>query len=91
MKTFNEFNNTNTNNNPLDRSYDQDNGPIVEGINLRTISAVALVSKSSNLNKNIKSIKIDDSELDKKLNLLSKQLLFNSILTAQLGVMSKKR
>jgi len=64
---------------------------LVEGINLRTVSAVTLVSKSNELHKRISSTKIEDLDLDKKLNLLSQQLLFNSLLTAQLGLMSKKR
>jgi len=64
---------------------------LVEGINLRTVSAITLVSKSNELHKRIKSTKIEDPNLDKKLNLLSQQLLFNSLLTAQLGLTSKKR
>lgn len=77
MKSFNEFNDT--------------NDELIEGINIRTVSAVALVSKSNTLSNNIKNIKIDDGELDKKLNLLSKQSLYNSILVAQLGIMNKKK
>ncbi len=77
MKSFNEFNDT--------------NDELIEGINIRTVSAVALVSKTNTLSNNIKNIKIDDGELDKKLNLLSKQLLYNSILVAQLGIMNKKK
>ena len=64
---------------------------LVEGINLRTVSAVTLVSKSNELHKRISNTKIEDPNLDKKLNLLSQQLLFNSLLTAQLGLMGKKR
>jgi hypothetical protein len=64
---------------------------LIEGFNPRSISAVALVAKSNNLNKNILSLKSSDSELDKKLNLLSKQILYSSILTAQLGLMNKRR
>jgi len=63
---------------------------LVEGINLRSISAVALVAKSNNINKNIQNLKSNDSELDKKLNLISKQVLYSSILTAQLGLMNKR-
>jgi len=77
MKSFNEYNNT--------------DDELIEGVNIRTISAVALISKSNSLNNNIKNIKIDDTNLDKKLNLLSKQLLYNSILVAQLGIMNKKK
>ena len=62
-----------------------------EGINLRSISAVALVAKSSNINKSISNLKASDSELDKKLNLLSKQMLYSSILIAQLGLMNKRK
>jgi len=77
MKSFNEFNDTD--------DY------LIEGINIRTVSAVALVSRSNTIGNNIKSIKIQDSDLDKKLNLLSKQLFYNSILVAQLGIMNKKK
>ena len=77
MKSFNEYNNT--------------DDELIEGVNIRTVSAVALISKSNSLNNNIKNIKIDDINLDKKLNLLSKQLLYNSILVAQLGIMNKKK
>jgi hypothetical protein len=77
MKSFNEYNNTD--------DY------LIEGINIRTVSAVALISKSNTIGNNIKSIKIQDSDLDKKLNLLSKQLFYNSILVAQLGIMNKKK
>jgi len=77
MKTLTEIRNEN-------ESFD-------EGVNLRTVSAVTLVSKSNELHKRINSTKIEDLDLDKKLNLLSQQLLFNSLLTAQLGLMSKKR
>jgi len=77
MKSFTEFNDT-----------DEE---LIEGINIRTVSAVALISKSNSLNNNSKNIKIQDSDLDKKLNLLSKQLFYNSILVAQLGIMNKKK
>ena len=77
MQSFNEFNDTD--------DY------LIEGINIRTVSAVALISRSNTIGNNIKSIKIQDSDLDKKLNLLSKQLLYNSILVAQLGIMNKKK
>ena len=67
-----------------------------EKLNLRTISGVILVGKSRTLEKQIKSIKIFDvegellpQELDKKLNLLSTQLLFQSILTGSLQLLSK--
>jgi hypothetical protein len=77
MKSFTEFNDT-----------DEE---LIEGINIRTVSAIALVSRSNTIGNNIKSIKIQDSDLDKKLNLLSKQLFYNSILVAQLGIMNKKK
>jgi hypothetical protein len=67
-----------------------------EKLNLRTISGVILVGKSRTLEKQIKSIRIFDvegellpQELDKKLNLLSTQLLFQSILTGSLQLLSK--
>ena len=77
IKSFNEFNDT--------------DDELIEGINLRSVSAVALVAKSNALSNNIKAIKIKDSDLDKKLNLLSKQLLYSSALVAQLGLMNKKK
>jgi hypothetical protein len=77
MKSFNQYNDN--------ESY------LIEGINLRSMSAVALVAKSNNLNKNIQNLKSNDSELDKKLNLISKQILYSSILTAQLGLMNKRK
>ena len=77
MKSFNEFN--------------DDDDYLIEDISIRSVSAVALVSRSNTISKNIKNIKIQDSDLNNKLNLLSKQLLYNSILVAQLGIMNKKR
>ena len=77
MKSFNEYNNT--------------DDELIEGVNIRTVSAIALISRSSTISNNIKNIKIQDSDLDKKLNLLSKQMLYNSILVAQLGIMNKKK
>ena len=62
-----------------------------EGINLRTASAIVLLSKSNSLNKQIDRIKTQDADLDKKLDLISKQLLYNSALVAQLGIMKKKK
>ena len=79
IESFNSFNNNN-----------QDEF-IIENINLRAVSAITLVSKSNTLSKNIQSVKSQDSNLDKKLNLLSKQILYSSLLTAQLALMSKKR
>ena len=67
-----------------------------EKLNLRTISGVVIVGKIRTIEKQIKSIKIFDvegellpQELDKKLNLLSAQLLFQSILTGSLQLLSK--
>ena len=73
------------------KDFNNNDEALIEGINLRAISAVALASKSSALSKNIQSIKLDNDELDKKLNLISKQLLYSALLTAQLGLMNKKR
>jgi|TARA_Y100000031_G_scaffold24282_1_gene25933 hypothetical protein len=68
-----------------------------EKLNLRTISGVVIVGKIRTIEKQIKSIKIFDvdgelrpQELDKKLNLLSTQLLFQSILTGSLQLLTKK-
>ena len=77
MESFNEFN--------------DDDDYLIEDISIRSVSAVALVSRSNTISKNIKNIKVQDSDLNNKLNLLSKQLLYNSILVAQLGIMNKKR
>ncbi len=67
-----------------------------EKLNLRTISGVILVGKSRTLEKQIKSLRIVDvegellpQELDKKLNLLSTQLLFQCILIGSLQLLSK--
>lgn len=75
IKSFSEYNNEDC---------------LVEGVNLRTASAVALLSKSNSLSKQIDRIKTQDADLDKKLNLISKQLLYNSALVAQLGIMKKR-
>ncbi|MEO1955471.1 MAG: hypothetical protein ABGX42_02605, partial [Gammaproteobacteria bacterium] len=48
-----------------------DKSDLIEGVNLRSISSIALISKSNSINKNIQNLKSSDSELDKKLNLLS--------------------
>lgn len=79
MQSFNDFNNDTTNQDDL----------VIEGINFRSISTIALVAKSNTLSKNIQSIKTQDLELDKKLNLLSKQILYSSLLTAQLKLTKK--
>ena len=78
MKSFNNY------------SSNQDEF-LIEGINLRSISTIALVTKSNAVSKNVQSIQITDKELDKKLNLLSKQILYSSLLTAQLGLMKNKK
>ena len=77
IKSFNEFN--------------EFNDQLMERVSIRTASAAALVAKSNSLSKDIKNIKIKDEELDKKLNSLSRQLLFNSYLIAQLGIMNRKK
>lgn len=77
IKSFNEFN--------------EFNDQLMERVSIRTASAAALVAKSNSLSKDIKNIKINDEELDKKLNSLSRQLLFNSYLIAQLGIMNRKK
>ena len=69
----------------------RDDDYLVEGINLRTVSAITLVSKSKDIHNRIKNTKTEDSELNKKLDLMSKQLMINSLLVAQLGLMSKKK
>ena len=73
------------------KSFNEFNDQLMERVSIRTASAAALVAKSNSLSKDIKNIKINDEELDKKLNSLSRQLLFNSYLIAQLGIMNRKK
>ena len=66
-------------------------------MNLRSVSGIVLVGKIQSVTKTIKSIsitdpstgQIDSKKLEKKLNLLSDQNLFQSILIGSLQLLSK--
>lgn len=68
-----------------------------ERVNLRSVSGVMLVGKIQQVSKNIKSISIVDSssgqidpkKLDKKINLLSEQNVYQSVLMGSLQLLSK--
>ena len=67
-----------------------------EGLNLRSVSGIVLVRKIQTTSKQLKSIKIvnpdgtmDPLKLQKKLDLLSDQNLFLSVLTGSLQLLSK--
>ena len=68
-----------------------------ERLNLRSVSGVMLVGKIQQTTKTIKSISIVDSssgqidpkQLEKKLNLLSDQNLYQSVLMGSLQLLSK--
>lgn len=68
-----------------------------ERLNLRSVSGVMLVGKIQQTTKTIKSISIVDSssgqidpkQLEKKLNLISDQNLYQSVLMGSLQLLSK--
>ena len=68
-----------------------------ERLNLRSVSGVMLVGKIQQTTKTIKSISIVDSssgqidpkKLDKKINLLSEQNVYQSVLMGSLQLLSK--
>ena len=69
-----------------------------EGLNLRSVSGVVLVGKIQQSTKQLKTIRIvkedgtlDPVKLQKKLDLLSDQNLYLSILTGSLQLFSKGR
>jgi hypothetical protein len=69
-----------------------------EGLNLRSVSGVVLVGKIQQSTKQLKTIRIvkedgtlDPIKLQKKLDLLSDQNLYLSILTGSLQLLSKGR
>ena len=69
-----------------------------EGLNLRSVSGVVLVGKIQQSTKQLKTIRIvkedgtlDPVKLQKKLDLLSDQNLYLSILTGSLQLLSKGR
>ena len=69
-----------------------------EGLNLRSVSGVVLVGKIQQSTKQLKTIRrvkedgtLDPVKLQKKLDLLSDQNLYLSILTGSLQLLSKGR
>mgnify|MGYP006115368557 FL=1 len=80
------------------KSFNQYTDPIDEG-NIRTGSAAVLTIKVRDITKQIELIKINTSDTDvirsqkiqRKLDLLSKQSLYQTYLIAQLGTMRRWR
>ena len=78
------------------KSFNQYTDPIDEG-NIRTGSAAVLTIKVRDITKQIELIKIKTSDTDvirsqkiqRKLDLLSKQSLYQTYLIAQLGTMRR--
>ena len=78
------------------KSFNQYTDPIDEG-NIRTGSAAVLTIKVRDITKHIELIKINTSDTDvirsqkiqRKLDLLSKQSLYQTYLIAQLGTMRR--
>ena len=78
------------------KSFNQYTDPIDEG-NIRTGSASVLTIKVRDITKQIELIKINTSDTDvirsqkiqRKLDLLSKQSLYQTYLIAQLGTMRR--
>ena len=68
-----------------------------EGLNLRSVSGVVMVGKIQQMTKKINSIKlidpktgqVDPNHLEKKLNSLSTQNLYLSVLVGSLSLLSK--
>ena len=83
----------------LKRNIEENQDYLEEGLNLRSVSGIVLVGKIQSVTKTIKSISItdpstgqvDSKKLEKKLNLLSDQNLFQSILIGSLQLLSKGR
>ena len=80
----------------LKRNIEENQDYLEEGLNLRSVSGIVLVGKIQTTNKQLKSIKIvnpdgtmDPTKLQKKLDLLSDQNLFLSVLTGSLQLLSK--
>jgi hypothetical protein len=81
----------------LKRNIEENQDYLEEGLNLRSVSGVVLVGKIQTTNKQLKSIKlvnpetgqIDPTKLQKKLDLLSSQNLYLSILTGSLQLLGK--
>ena len=80
----------------LKRNIEENQDYLEEGLNLRSVSGIVLVGKIQGTNKQLKSIKLvnqdgtmDPVKLQKKLDLLSDQNLFLSVLTGSLQLLSK--
>jgi hypothetical protein len=81
----------------LKKTIEENQDYLEEGLNLRSVSGIVLVGKIQSVTKSIKSIsitdpstgQIDSKKLEKKLNLLSDQNLFQSILIGSLQLLSK--
>ena len=81
----------------LKKQIEENQDYLEEGLNLRSVSGIVLVGKIQSVTKTIKSISItdpstgqvDSKKLEKKLNLLSDQNLFQSILIGSLQLLSK--
>ena len=81
----------------LKRNIEENQDYLEEGLNLRSVSGIVLVGKIQGTNKQLKSIKlvnpetgqIDPTKLQRKLDLLSDQNLYLSILTGSLQLLSK--
>jgi len=81
----------------LKKQLEENQDYLDEGLNLRSVSGIVLVGKIQSVTKTIKSISItdpstgqvDSKKLEKKLNLLSDQNLFQSILIGSLQLLSK--
>jgi hypothetical protein len=81
----------------LKKQIEENQDYLEEGLNLRSVSGIVLVGKIQTVTKSIKSIsitdpstgQIDSKKLEKKLNLLSDQNLFQSILIGSLQLLSK--
>jgi hypothetical protein len=82
----------------LKRNIEENQDYLEEGLNLRSVSGVVLVGKIQTSTKQLKSIKIvkpdgtmDPLKLQKKLDLLSDQNLYLSVLMGSLQLLSKGR
>jgi len=80
----------------LKRNIEENQDYLEEGLNLRSVSGIVLVGKIQGTNKQLKSIKLvnqdgtmDPLKLQRKLDLLSDQNLFLSVLTGSLQLLSK--
>lgn len=96
MKTFKEFKDTVITGN--EHVIDEDELLDVQEGLLRTVGGVGLTVKIRNISKEVKNVTYNKSDeleqtlqkMFKKMDLLSKQLLVNSLLVTQLGLMNRK-